>query len=136
MAEGHNADTRNLTGVWQGIYTYRDQSLAVSFVATLLESGSSLTGTTHEPCSIGGSSDQTMFATLTGSRHHSAVHFVKTYEGSNPFYRTVVYEGTLNHDATEIEGRWTIPGNWSGRFMMMRPERAGETVSQDVSVTA
>ena len=136
MAECENGGTRNLTGVWQGLYTYGEQSLAVSFVATLLESGSSLTGTTHEPCSILGSPDQTMFATIAGSRHASAVRFVKTYEGRNPYYRTVIYEGALNAEATEIEGRWTIPGNWSGRFMMIRPQRAGESASREVAVSA
>jgi hypothetical protein len=136
MTERDPASGRNLTGVWHGLYTYVGQNLAVSFVATLIETGSSVSGTTHEPCSIGGSPDETVFATVLGSRHDSAVRFVKTYDGANPFYGTVVYEGTLNHDGTEIEGRWVIPGNWSGSFMMTRPGRSAETVARKSSVRA
>ena len=50
----------------------------------------------------------------------SAVRFVKTYDGSKPNYTTVVYEGTVSADATEIEGRWRIPRSWSGKFLMIR----------------
>src|SRR5580704_10756526 len=100
-------DARNLTGVWHGLYTYPD-GLSVSFVATLIEAGSSLTGSVHEPCTVGGSPNETMFATLSGSRHDGAVDFVKTYAGTDPHYGTVNYEGTLNCDGTEVEGRWTV----------------------------
>ena len=42
-------DAQNLTGVWQGLYTYPN-SESVSFVATLIDSGGALSGSTHEPC--------------------------------------------------------------------------------------
>jgi hypothetical protein len=35
------ADARNLTGVWQGLYTYPNGE-SVSFVATLIDSGGAL----------------------------------------------------------------------------------------------
>jgi len=31
-----------------------------------------------------------------------------------------MYAGTLNGDRTEIEGIWTVPRSWSGRFLMIR----------------
>jgi hypothetical protein len=121
-----DAQIQNLTGVWNGLYSYAD-GRSVTFVATLIDSGSMLSGSTHEPCIGGDCPAATLFATLTGSRSGSAVTFRKTYEAASPRWGTVNYEGRLNADATEIEGRWTIPGVWSGKFMMIRPLREGLT---------
>ena len=120
MTEHTGASARNLTGVWHGIYSYPVARAPVSFVATLIETASAVSGTTHEPCAIGGSPNEILYATLLGSRQDSAIAFVKTYDGANPHYGTVAYEGTLSPDETEIEGRWIVPGNWSGKFLMIR----------------
>ena len=116
------AEAQNLTGVWNGLYSYPD-GRSVTFVATLIDSGSTLSGSTHEPCVDGDCPAATLFATLMGSRSGSAVTFRKTYEVPNRRWGTVNYEGRLSADATEIEGRWSIPGVWSGKFMMIRPLR-------------
>ena len=115
------ARAHDLTGVWNGLYSYAD-GRSVAFVATLIESGATLTGSTHEPCVGGDCPGGTLFASLAGSRAGSAVNFRKTYEGAGPRYG-IHYEGQLNADATEIEGRWVILGVWSGKFMMIRPLR-------------
>ena len=130
MTRRDAASAQNLTGVWDGTYSYGSGTPSVAFVATLIESGTTLTGTTHEPCTIGGSSDEILLATLLGVRQGQAVRFVKTYEGSNPYYGTVHYEGTLNADVTEIEGRWSIPGDGSGAFLMIRPAGASQTIAR------
>ena len=58
---------------------------------------------------------------LTGARSDSAVTFVKSYEQPDIFHRSSVrYEGVLNGENTEIEGRWTIMRFWSGKFLMVR----------------
>jgi hypothetical protein len=116
------ARAHDLTGVWNGLYSYAD-GRSVAFVATLIESGSALTGSTHEPCVGRDCPSGTLFASLAGSHAGSAVTFRKTYEAAGPRFGTVNYEGRLNADATEIEGRWLIPGVWSGKFMMIRPLR-------------
>lgn len=123
-------DARNLTGVWQGLYTYPNGQ-SVSFVATLIDSAGALSGSTHEPGAHGDASSGTLYATLAGQRSGSAVTFRKTYEGKRPRYRAVDYAGTLNADATEIEGRWTIPGVWSGTFLMIRPARNEASVKRE-----
>ena len=128
-------DAQDLTGIWNGLYSYPD-GRSVTFVATLIDGGSTLTGSTHEPCVGGDCPAGTLFATLMGRRHGSAVSFRKTYEGGGPRFRAVDYAGTLNADATEIEGRWTIPGVWSGKFLMIRPLRAATSAEHEVSQRA
>ncbi len=108
----------NLTGIWHGLYSYPDGRPTVSFVATLIESGATVSGTTHESC--GDTPDQTLFATLLGQRHDRNVAFLKTYDGANPHYTRVAYDGTLSADGTEIEGRWLISGDSTGKFLMIR----------------
>ena len=129
------ANAQNLTGVWQGLYTYPNGE-SVSFVATLVDSSGALSGSTHEPCARAVSSSGTLYATLAGSRSGSAVAFRKIYDGNVPHYRAVDYAGTLNADATEVEGRWVIRGVWSGKFLMIRPARKEESVERKVAQRA
>jgi hypothetical protein len=108
----------SLTGVWQGLYTY-PHGLSVSFVATLIDSGGSFSGSTHEP--HGFRSGCTVSAMLEGTREGDAVSFLKTYQDAGLMYAArVKYQGTLSSDATEIEGRWTILKMLSGKFLMIR----------------
>jgi len=122
-------DAHNLTGVWQGLYTYPNGQ-SVSFVATLIDSAGALSGATHEPGGHGDARSGTLYATLAGQRGGSTVAFRKTYDGKVPLYHAVDYAGTLTADATEVAGRWTIPGVWSGTFLMIRPARKEESVAR------
>ena len=120
MAEQGRAGERSLTGVWNGLYTYPD-GRSTAFVATLIESGGTLSGTTHEPSTLGASPGATLYASVAGARHDSSVTFTKTYDRPDDLHRSpIVYQGTLNGDGTEIEGRWTIAKVWSGKFLMIR----------------
>jgi hypothetical protein len=87
-------------------------------VATVIDSGRALSGSTHEPNVLGAG---TLVASLAGSRHQGAVSFIKTYDKAGPQYEYPIrYEGVLNGDATEIEGRWLIGDGSSGKFLMIR----------------
>jgi hypothetical protein len=120
MTERVRGSERNLTGVWNGLYTYQD-GRSTSFVATLIESGAALSGTTHETSTLGGKSGATLYASVAGSRRDSSVTFTKTYDRPDVFHKSpILYEGALNGDGTEIEGRWTIAKVWSGKFLMIR----------------
>jgi hypothetical protein len=139
MDEGRSQSSRCLTGVWQGVYSYPlGTQPPVGFTATLIEAGGLLSGSVHEPCTVGGGPNETLYFTLNGSRQRSAVNFIKTYHGTNPYYSRIIYDGTVNDDATEIEGRWTIPGDWSGRFLMTRsgdpPQATAESEGVDSSL--
>jgi len=131
MTEHPGSNAQSITGIWQGTYCYPFGLGPVFFMATLIEAGSSLTGTTHEAgrWTVGSSPDVTLCASLSGSRHGGAVAFVKTYNGGNPHYRPIDYEGHLerrwnrdrgalehlknilwqvSHDPTSQEGRISV----------------------------
>jgi hypothetical protein len=105
-------------------------------VATLLETASYVSGATHEPRAVGGRPGETLFATLMGNRDTHTVRFTKSYEAADQDYTVVEYEGTLSGDGTEIEGRWTIPGNCSGTFLMIRSTQTETTRSRKVMADA
>jgi hypothetical protein len=133
MSERGGAGERNLTGIWNGLYTY-PHGQSTAFVATLIETAGSLSGTTHEPNTSGDAPGTTLLATLSGSRRDSAVTFTKRYDPPGPRTGSPVrYEGALNADGTEIEGRWIIAGMWSGKFLMIRSAGQETTVSRKVS---
>lgn len=111
---------KNLTGVWQGLFSYPRMYRAAGFTATLIEAGGHLTGSTTE-IAVGGPRDGTaVSAFLSGRRIGSRVTFTKQYEGPEPPNHAVEYEGALAGDLMEIDGRWFIPGSWAGRFLMIR----------------
>jgi hypothetical protein len=134
MTDSAEAGAANLTGVWHGLYTYAHRSDSVSFVATLIENGSSLSGATHEACAGEECPSDTLYATLLGTRQASAVAFVKTYEAAGPHYHDpIAYEGILSADGTEIEGLWNIRRVWFGKFLMIRSSGHAATISRQVS---
>jgi hypothetical protein len=112
----------NLTGIWQGLYSYPRAFKPVGFVATLIETESWVSGSIHEPHRLSG---ETLYSTLIGRREGSSISFVKTYEQSSAggYTADIGYQGLINADATEIEGRWTIRADWSGKFLMIRGAR-------------
>jgi hypothetical protein len=122
----------NLTGVWQGLYTYPRLLQRVLFGATLIESGSWVTGSTHEFCDHGPHNGQTLTAMLDGQRTDDLVTFTKTYEGDRRGFRKVQYEGRISSDGLEIEGHWTISASWSGKFLMIRSTGKEQAVEHKV----
>ena len=122
--------TDSLTGVWDGTYTHRRG--IVTFLATLIESGSALGGNVTEPCTNPACPLSTHNASIAGSRSGSTVSFVKRYEPPGYGYDTVFYEGVVNTEATEIEGRWKLPGiPLSGTFLMVRSTKTAQSVASD-----
>jgi hypothetical protein len=124
--------SNSLTGVWDGTFIQPGVG-AVTFLATLIETGGALSGSVTEPCMMPGCPHSEHNAQLAGSRSGSAVSFVKRYEPPGYGYDTVTYEGSVNADATEIDGRWRIPGI-SGTFLMIRSGKPAEAVTIDEQV--
>ena len=67
MTSDGAADIRNVTGVWQGLYTYPGGSPSVSFIADLTEIAGMLSGITREGDVLDGSPGESIAATLIGS---------------------------------------------------------------------
>jgi hypothetical protein len=109
----------SLSGLWNGQFTYPKAWGPEFFTATLIETQAFLGGSIQEVARSGRSKGKTLYATVSGTREGAKVSFRKTYESATRTH-SVLYEGTVNADGTEIEGSWCIPGNWSGRFLMLR----------------
>lgn len=124
--------TESLTGVWNGTYVQSRIGM-VTFLATLIETGGALGGNVTEPCVRPGClAGGTHNAAIDGHRSGSAVSFVKRYEPSGCGYDTVFYEGLVNADATEIDGRWKLPGSMgSGTFLMVQSGKTAEEVAAE-----
>jgi hypothetical protein len=123
--------TDDLTGVWDGTYVQPRVGI-VSFLATLIESGGALAGDVTEPCMMPGCPLSTHNASIAGHRSGSAVSFVKRYEPPGYGYDTVSYEGFVNAEATEIDGRWRVPGTTvSGTFLMVRSTKPAQSVATE-----
>ena len=120
--------TDDLTGVWDGTFI-QPQVGMVTFLVTLIESGGALGGSVTEPCMRPDCPLRVHNASIAGHRSGSAVSFVKTYEPPGFGYDKVSYEGSVNADATEISGRWRLPGAaLSGTFLMVRSTKTAESV--------
>lgn len=110
----------DLSGEWRGIFNYPGNAgPPTEFTATLHDAAGALTGHTVEP-SLDGA---TVTARLDGRRSGAAVTFVKLYdEHGGGTYDAVAYQGAVDAEGGEITGRWTIPGDWSGTFIMVRDQ--------------
>jgi hypothetical protein len=123
--------TDSLTGVWDGTFVQRQVGM-VTFLATLIASGGALAGNVTEPCTVPGCPVSTHNASIAGHRSGSAVSFIKRYEPPGHGYNTVSYEGSVNAEATEIDGRWKLPGTTaSGTFLMVRSSKPAESVAAE-----
>jgi hypothetical protein len=121
--------TDSLTGVWDGTFVQRQVGM-VPFLATRIESGGALAGNVTEPCTVPGCPLSTHNASIAGHRSGNAVSFIKRYEPPGYGYDMVSYEGSVNAEATEIDGRWKVPGTAdSGTFLMVRSSKPAEAVA-------
>jgi hypothetical protein len=121
--------THDLTGVWDGTFV-QPQVGMVTFLATLIDSGGALTGDVTEPCMTANCPLSVHKASIAGHRSGNSVSFVKRYEPPGYGYDKVTYEGLVNADATEIDGRWRLPG-LSGTFLMVRSTKPAEAVATE-----
>jgi hypothetical protein len=125
----------NLSGLWQGRFSYPRGRPPTSFVADLAETDCWIVGLTEEIAAVGDARGRKISASLQGRRTGRSVTWLKLYDASSRNYDTVHYAGEVSNDGSEIAGRWTIPGGWSGTFLMIRSARADlaatrETVEQ------
>lgn len=121
----------SLTGVWSGLYSYPALLEPVSFMATLIDGGMTISGTTLETCEVAPGVTSELFALLSGSRAGQSVVFSKTYDGAAGWGHTVFYDGALSADGTEVEGQWRVPGAMTGKFLMIRSSAKARTLTRE-----
>lgn len=116
----------DLSGLWNGSYIYPGSLEPVPFNAELRDTDGLLSGVIAEPTAEWAGPGE-VAATLSGRRRGNEVEFVKLYDQVDAYPDPVHYAGTLDEEECEIAGSWVISGNWSGAFVMTRPQaKAGE----------
>ncbi len=127
MDEG--TSSLNLTGTWQGQYSYGDRNKSpVPFSAMLNENEAWLEGIVEEIGTAGDARGLTISASIQGKRSGRSVTWIKIYHRAFRLYDSVQYKGEVSADGQEIEGRWQIGVSAFGRFMMIR--QAGKAVAR------
>ena len=123
-------DSLNLSGRWQGQYSYVGRRKDPGpFSAKLSESNSWLDGLIEEIGTAGEVKGRPLAATVQGRRTGRSVTWIKIYHGGFRLYDAVQYAGEVSEDGQEIEGNWTIHGNSAGRFLMLR-QSGGTTAAK------
>ena len=118
----------SLSGRWTGIYSYPAQFPPNTFEATIHDEGNRISGVIVQPREFFELGEGMQHAVIEGGKDGATVRFVKIYDDlARP---TPHYEGTIQPGGDEIEGRWTIPGDWSGTFMMIRASGAEEKIAR------
>ena len=126
----------SLTGSWSGVYRFpNDARPEVVFNAQIEEVGGAFTGTLQEPNVHGYTSGGVVTSDIEGVRTGHTVLFTKFYDGSGGMAHAVRYEGTADANLTRIDGKWSIPRDWSGTFFMVRDDCAAEAAVERAEST-
>jgi len=125
----------SLTGAWSGAYRYPgDRFPETVFEAVIEERGGAFTGSTKEPNILRPWLDAVITADIDGHRSGQNVSFTKIMDGSGGMRHAIIYEGLADAELTRIEGRWSIPREWSGSFFMVRDSRAAAKAAKEASI--
>ena len=133
MPSADNAKALNLSGQWQGRFRYPRLHPPTSFVADLAETDGWLVGVTEEIAVVGNERGCKITASLQGHRTGRSFTWLKLYNASSRTYDAVQYVGEVSSDGSEIAGRWTVPGSWSGTFLMIRARGAERTATRETA---
>ena len=127
-AAGHD-----LSGLWHGFYNRPNGKPPNQFEAVIRDADGLLSGLTTETGETEDCAGQILHAVIEGRRIGASVHFEKRYDYLPRAHYVIHYDGMLQAGGDEIEGEWTIPGDWSGTFLMIRGGRADEAIERKVS---
>lgn len=122
----------DLSGDWLGFYNYDFACPPTEFEAAIRDSDGVLTGVTTEMFEGPDKAGMMLQAVIDGRREGVSVRFTKLYDDLELTPDMVVYEGRVLPGGDEIEGTWSIQGDGSGTFMMMRKRREGAAVARKV----
>ena len=121
----------DLSGQWSGIYNYPARFPPNTFEATIRDTGGLVTGVITQPGEFFEPPGTVQTAVIEGRREGSRLSFIKIYDDlGRP---TPHYHGVIQAGGDEIEGEWTIPGDWSGTFLMVRGPRTSAAIERKVT---
>ena len=124
------SDPRDVSGVWYGRWDSDNPAIYPNgFIAVLEEIVGAVNGTTSEPDPHG----DTLRAAVSGTRHGASIEWVKQYDRSGRLGHAVHYRGTVNDDATAIDGSWSM-ARYRGRFTMQREKFSVEALEAEEAV--
>jgi hypothetical protein len=121
----------DLSGRWSGIFSYPSLFPPNGFEAEIRDSGGLITGVITQPREHFEPPGPVRQAMIEGRREGDIVTFVKFYDDLDR--PTPHYHGRIQSGGDEVNGEWTIPGDWSGTFIMIRAGEVGETVEEQAS---
>jgi hypothetical protein len=129
------SEDHDLSGAWKGFFNYPRALPATPFDAELREHLGTIAGETFELGTTARNRGQPLHAMIEGQRQGREVLFVKRYDEFRRAATPVHYSGTLSSDGNEISGTWTIPGNWSGTFLMIRARPKAAAAERRIAET-
>jgi hypothetical protein len=104
-----------------------------SFIARLIDHSGALTGETLELCDDPEEPQGEIVAIFTGQHREGEVTLEKRYDDLRRADYVVHYVGRVGDEGHEISGSWSIPGVWSGSFVMIRERDMSQPVEARVS---
>lgn len=115
----------NLTGIWNGEYIYQKGAGRdpVAFRLFLVHDGARLTGGVMERNTFGEGDESWLHAAIVDAEFDADsgnLEFTKRYDGTDGVDHDVEYTGLVADDSQGIDGKWNIPGSWSGGFQVSR----------------
>jgi len=128
------SDPLDVTGLWDGMFSYPHSMPPNTFTAKLREQGGRIIGEMHEPSDSPHDGASELHAFVEGARAGSDIAFTKFYDSKRRLH-PIAYHGTLDADGDEISGTWTIDSDWSGAFLMPRRSRAAAAATRKIAET-
>lgn len=113
-----SGDGFDLSGHWSGMFSYPSLFPPNSFEAEIRDSGGLVTGLITQPREPFEPPGPPRCAMIDGRRDGDTLTFVKFYDDLDR--PTPHYRGRIQPGGDEVNGEWTIPGDWSGTFIMIR----------------
>lgn len=114
------------------MFNYPSKFPATPFEASLQQQGGRVIGSIIEPDTVFGEGRPT--SVVDGTIDGDRVRFSKFYDSGDESFDTVEYDGVVGDEGREISGRWTVPGDWSGTFIMVRAHEPPEPKAVEVEV--
>jgi hypothetical protein len=122
----------DLSGHWHGFYNMPFAAPPTPFEVELRDTDGLLSGEISEEGDTPDCFGLTLHSVIDGHRAGDRVSFTKRYDYLPRAHYALLYDGVLAPGGDEIEGRWSVPGAWSGTFLMVRAR--GEAVSEAAKV--